>query len=172
MYTLVTGTGSPLAPPLPVTRLDAGATGTCVPGIAHEGPPGYGHGGSAMLLDELMGWACATAGMPGMTVSLQMRYHRSVPLESPLLHGPGGGRGFPKTPQIRTEASPVTTSTWSSFARRAVSEAAAVLRASNSTRRAVVVAAVQRLFPAAGDADVRAEQTLLGDVWCCGSGRW
>ncbi|MFJ3673597.1 PaaI family thioesterase [Streptomyces sp. NPDC090106] len=37
-----------------------------------------------MLLDELMGWACATAGMPGMTVSLQMRYHRPVPLQSPL----------------------------------------------------------------------------------------
>lgn len=34
------------------------------------------------------------------------------------------------------EASPVTTSTWSSFARRAVSEAAAVLQASNSTSRA------------------------------------
>ncbi|MFD8218364.1 PaaI family thioesterase [Streptomyces sp. NPDC059697] len=85
MYSPVTGTGSPLAPPLRVTRLDRGATGTCVLGIAHEGPPGYGHGGiSAMLLDELMGWACATAGMPGMTVSLQMRYHRPVPLESPL----------------------------------------------------------------------------------------
>lgn len=29
-----------------------------VNGHAHEGPPGYGHGGvSAMLLDELMGWA-------------------------------------------------------------------------------------------------------------------
>ncbi|MFI1206922.1 PaaI family thioesterase [Streptomyces sp. NPDC020802] len=85
MYSPVTGTGSPLAPPLRVTRLDRGATGTCVLGIAHEGPPGYGHGGiSAMLLDELMGWACATAGMPGMTVSLQLRYHRPVPLESPL----------------------------------------------------------------------------------------
>ncbi|MCY0927936.1 hypothetical protein OTB20_17315 [Streptomyces sp. H27-H1] len=31
-----------------------------------------------------MGWACAAAGMPGMTVSLQMRYHRPVPLEFPL----------------------------------------------------------------------------------------
>ncbi|MGW0460241.1 PaaI family thioesterase [Streptomyces tendae] len=85
MYSPVTGAGSPLAPPLHVTRIDRGAMGTCILGIAHEGPPGYGHGGiSAMLLDELMGWACATAGMPGMTVSLQMRYHRPVPLESPL----------------------------------------------------------------------------------------
>ncbi|MFJ5998833.1 hotdog domain-containing protein [Streptomyces sp. NPDC092370] len=31
-----------------------------------------------------MGWACAAVGTPGMTVSLQMRYHRPVPLESPL----------------------------------------------------------------------------------------
>jgi acyl-coenzyme A thioesterase PaaI-like protein len=37
-----------------------------------------------MLLDEAMGWACAAAGTPGMTVSLQMRYHRPVPLETPL----------------------------------------------------------------------------------------
>ncbi|MFE6092921.1 PaaI family thioesterase [Streptomyces massasporeus] len=85
MYSPVTGSGSPLAPPLKVTRLDGGVAGTCVLGIAHEGPPGYGHGGvSAMLLDESMGWACATAGMPGMTVSLRMRYHRPVPLEAPL----------------------------------------------------------------------------------------
>jgi acyl-coenzyme A thioesterase PaaI-like protein len=68
-----------------VTPTGGGVAGTCVLGIAHEGPPGYGHGGmSAMLLDELMGRACVVAGMPGMTVSLQMRYHRPVPLETPL----------------------------------------------------------------------------------------
>jgi acyl-coenzyme A thioesterase PaaI-like protein len=62
-----------------------GLIGHCTLGIAHEGPPGYGHGGmSAMLLDELMGRACAAAGMPGLTVSLHMRYHRPVPLETPL----------------------------------------------------------------------------------------
>jgi hypothetical protein len=37
-----------------------------------------------MLLDELMGRACVAAGSPGMTVSLQVRYHRPVPLETPL----------------------------------------------------------------------------------------
>ncbi|MFF2130698.1 PaaI family thioesterase [Streptomyces olivochromogenes] len=85
MYSPVTGAGSPLAPPMEVTPDSGGVVGRCALGIAHEGPPGYGHGGmSAMLLDELMGWACAAAGMPGMTVSLQVRYHRPVPLETPL----------------------------------------------------------------------------------------
>nr|WP_257232525.1 hotdog fold domain-containing protein [Streptomyces sp. Rer75] len=37
-----------------------------------------------MLLDELMGWACTAAGMPGMTLGLQLRYHRPVPLQTPL----------------------------------------------------------------------------------------
>jgi hypothetical protein len=70
MYSPVTGPGSPLAPPMRVTPMDGGVMGRCLLGIAHEGPPGYGHGGfSAMLLDELMGWACAAVGKPGMTIS-------------------------------------------------------------------------------------------------------
>ncbi|MFD7403352.1 PaaI family thioesterase [Streptomyces sp. NPDC059866] len=86
IYSPVTGAGSPLAPPVKVTPTADGLTGECTLGIAHEGPPGYGHGGmSAMLLDELMGRACTAAGMPGLTVSLQMRYHRPVPLETTLL---------------------------------------------------------------------------------------
>ncbi|MFG3207313.1 PaaI family thioesterase [Streptomyces sp. NPDC048192] len=85
IYSPVTGAGSPLAPPMQVMPADDGLIGECTLGIAHEGPPGYGHGGmSAMLLDELMARACAAAGMPGLTVSLQMRYHRPVPLETPL----------------------------------------------------------------------------------------
>ncbi|WP_369171472.1 PaaI family thioesterase [Streptomyces sp. R28] len=85
MYSPVTGPGSPLAPPLHITPDADGLVGHCTLGIAHEGPPGYGHGGmSAMLLDELMGRACAAAGTAGLTGSLQMRYHRPVPLETPL----------------------------------------------------------------------------------------
>ncbi|MFC9913236.1 PaaI family thioesterase [Streptomyces sp. NPDC127197] len=85
MYSPVTGAGSPLAPPVHVTPTSDGLIGHCTLGIAHEGPPGYGHGGmSAMLLDEVMGRACTAAGMPGLTVSLQMRYHRPVSLETPL----------------------------------------------------------------------------------------
>jgi hypothetical protein len=85
MYNPVSGTGSPLAPPVHITTTATGLIGHCTLGLAHEGPPGYGHGGiSAMLLDELMGRACVAAGMPGLTVSLQMRYHGPVPLETPL----------------------------------------------------------------------------------------
>ncbi|MDX3798608.1 PaaI family thioesterase [Streptomyces sp. AK04-3B] len=85
IYSPVTGAGNPLAPPVQVTPTADGLVGHCALGIAHEGPPGYGHGGiSAMLLDELMGRACAAVGMPGLTVSLQMRYLRPVPLETPL----------------------------------------------------------------------------------------
>lgn len=86
MYSPVTGLGSPLAPPLRVAPDGGSLVGRCVLGIAHEGPPGYGHGGmSAMLLDELMGRACADAGTPAMTISLHMRYHRPVPVQTPLL---------------------------------------------------------------------------------------
>ncbi|MFD3580935.1 PaaI family thioesterase [Streptomyces sp. NPDC058683] len=85
MYSPVTGAGSPLAPPMHVTPVDGGVIGRCLLGIAHEGPPGYGHGGiSTMLLVELMGWACAAVGKPGMTISLQMRYQGPVPLETSL----------------------------------------------------------------------------------------
>lgn len=37
-----------------------------------------------MLLDELMGRACATHGAPGLTVSLHLRHHGPVPLRTPL----------------------------------------------------------------------------------------
>ncbi|MBB6347722.1 PaaI family thioesterase [Nonomuraea muscovyensis] len=86
MYSPVTGAGSPLAPPLQIETVDDGAVvGTCTLGVAHEGPPGYGHGGvSALLLDEVMGWACSYAGQPGMTIELNLSYKRPVVLETPL----------------------------------------------------------------------------------------
>jgi MFS family permease len=63
-----------------------GVVGHCALGIAHEGPPGYVHGGmSAMLLDELMGWACYMAGSPAMTVSLRMHYYVAYVDERPGL---------------------------------------------------------------------------------------
>ncbi|MES4909101.1 MULTISPECIES: PaaI family thioesterase [unclassified Streptomyces] len=111
MYSPVTGPGSPLAPPMRMTPDSGGIVGHCTLGIAHEGPPGYGHGGmSAMLLDELMGWACYAAGTPAMTVSLQAHYHRPVPLETPLrifAHVTGAeGRKVSVAGSISTEENP------------------------------------------------------------------
>jgi acyl-coenzyme A thioesterase PaaI-like protein len=65
-----------------------------------------------MLLDEVMGWACAAAGSPGMTISLQMRYHGPVPLEAPLrvnaqVTGTDGRKVFVEG-SIATEEAPST----------------------------------------------------------------
>ncbi|MEU0411924.1 PaaI family thioesterase [Streptomyces griseorubiginosus] len=111
MYSPVVGAGSPLAPPVVITPAGDGLLGRCTLGIAHEGPPGYGHGGmSAMLLDELMGRACANAGTPGLTVSLEIRYRRPVPLETHLrIHARVTGRDHRKiqvTGSITTESDP------------------------------------------------------------------
>lgn len=85
MYNPVTGTGSALAPPLHIEVAGQRVTGTCTLGLAFEGPPGFGHGGvSAMLLDQLLGYAASAAGHPGMTVTLEIRYRAPVPLQAPL----------------------------------------------------------------------------------------
>jgi len=85
MYNPVTGRGSALAPPLHIEVADGGVVGTCTLGLAFEGPPAFAHGGvSAMLLDQLLGYAASAAGHPGMTVSLETRYRAPVPLLTPL----------------------------------------------------------------------------------------
>jgi acyl-coenzyme A thioesterase PaaI-like protein len=64
---------------------DGGVVGTCTLGLAFEGPPTFAHGGiSAMLLDQLLGYATSAAGRPGMTVKLETRYRAPVPLQTPL----------------------------------------------------------------------------------------
>ena len=85
MYNPVTGSGSALAPPLHIEVASRGVVGTCTLGLAFEGPPGFAHGGvSAMLLDQLLGYAASAAGHPGMTVQLETRYLAPVPLQTPL----------------------------------------------------------------------------------------
>lgn len=85
-YSPVTGAGNPLAPPVRVEAAGDGVRGTFTLGAVHEGPPGHAHGGvSALVLDELLGWACAAAGALSMTVDLRLRYHRPVPLRTPLI---------------------------------------------------------------------------------------
>jgi Thioesterase superfamily len=85
MYNPVTGSGSGLAAPLHVEVTGNGVVGSCTLGLAFEGPPTFAHGGvSAMLLDQLLGYATSAAGHPGMTVQLEIRYRAPVPLQTPL----------------------------------------------------------------------------------------
>ena len=50
-------------------------------GTLHEGPPGFAHGGFvAYAFDALLGHHNVAAGLPGMTGSLRVRYHRPTPL--------------------------------------------------------------------------------------------
>jgi hypothetical protein len=111
MFNPVTGTGSGLAPPLRIELDEGGVVGVCTLGLAYEGPPTYAHGGwSAMLLDQLLGYATSAAGHPGMTVDLVTRYHRPVPLQTPLrLWGAVTGvegRTVTAVGTIATEAAP------------------------------------------------------------------
>ncbi|MDM4719430.1 hotdog domain-containing protein [Micromonospora sp. WMMA1363] len=85
MYNPVTGAGSALAPPLRIDLVDGVAIGACTLGLAFEGPPTYAHGGvSALLLDQMLGYAASATGHAGMTIRLDTRYHAPVPLRTPL----------------------------------------------------------------------------------------
>ena len=85
MYNPVTGSGSALAPPLLIHESGDVTIGTCTLGLAFEGPPMYAHGGvSAMLLDQMLGYAVSASGNPGMTVHLDTSYRAPVPLLTPL----------------------------------------------------------------------------------------
>jgi hypothetical protein len=85
MYNPVSGTGSALAPPLHMALIDGVVVGTCTLGLAFEGPPMYAHGGiSALLLDQMLGYATSASGNPGMTVALLTNYRAPVPLQTPL----------------------------------------------------------------------------------------
>ncbi|GAA4724769.1 PaaI family thioesterase [Phytohabitans rumicis] len=85
MYNPVCGSGSALAPPLLIELGAGGVTGSCTLGLAYEGPPMYAHGGvSALLLDQILGYATSASGHPGMTVRLDTEYRAPVPLQTEL----------------------------------------------------------------------------------------
>ena len=81
----VVGSGNPVAPPMRVEIIDGAAVGSCTLDWRYEGPFTYAHGGvSALLLDQIMGYAAAAAGHPSVTGRLQLRYRSTVPLGQPL----------------------------------------------------------------------------------------
>lgn len=76
------GVLNPLAPPIAVSFDDEGdVIGTCTYGAAYEGPPGCVHGGFiAAGFDEVLGFAQAYSGTPGMTGNLNISYRSPTPL--------------------------------------------------------------------------------------------
>lgn len=85
LFNPVVGAGNPVAPPMRVDIVDGAAIGTCTLDWRYEGPFTFAHGGiSALLLDQIMGYAAAAAGHPGVTGRLQVRYRSTVPLDQPL----------------------------------------------------------------------------------------
>ncbi|MCU1365772.1 MAG: hypothetical protein JWN39_1411 [Ilumatobacteraceae bacterium] len=76
------GVLNPLAPPLSVRfEDDKTVIGTCTYGAAYEGPPGCLHGGFiAAGFDEILGFAQAYSGRPGMTGNLNISYRSPTPL--------------------------------------------------------------------------------------------
>jgi acyl-coenzyme A thioesterase PaaI-like protein len=77
----VVGIASPIAPPLAWETRDGAVHAHGIFPTACEGPPGYVHGGwIALAFDEVLGIANASAGHPGMTGRLTVRYRRPTPL--------------------------------------------------------------------------------------------
>jgi acyl-coenzyme A thioesterase PaaI-like protein len=77
----VIGHRNPIAPPLRVKRGDGRAEAEFTVGAAYEGPPSFVHGGvSALILDQMLGEAAASARHPGMTGTLSLRYRFPTPL--------------------------------------------------------------------------------------------
>lgn len=76
------GVLNPLAPPITVRFDDDGnVIATCIYGAAYEGPPGCLHGGFiAAGFDEVLGFAQAYSGKPGMTGNLNISYRSPTPL--------------------------------------------------------------------------------------------
>jgi len=70
-----------VAPPFEYTFADGTLRSHGVFTAAHEGPPGYVHGGwVALAFDEALGIANVASGNPGMTARLMLRYRKPTPL--------------------------------------------------------------------------------------------
>ncbi len=82
----LSGPANPLAPPMTLRLEGDEVIATATFGIAYEGPPGHVHGGFvAAAFDEVLGMVQSTAGNPGMTGTLTVRYRRPTPLRQELL---------------------------------------------------------------------------------------
>lgn len=84
-YSPVTGPLNALASIVSLESSDNEVTATVTYGSAYEGPPGCLHGGLiAAIFDEVLGFAQALSGAPGMTGRLEVTYRSPTPLHQPL----------------------------------------------------------------------------------------
>ena len=98
------GAHNPLAPRLEVAHADGVTRGTVAFGLLHEGPPGFAHGGFvAYVFDAILGHHNVAAGLPGMTGSLRVRYHRPTPLGVELVVEARSGRVSERKKLARAE---------------------------------------------------------------------
>ena len=81
-----TGSGSPVAPPLTVTRAHHAATGTCRLGAVQQGAPSAVHGGVlALLLETMTGQAVLGDDQPRLVSKLAIAYRGPVPQDADLV---------------------------------------------------------------------------------------
>lgn len=79
------GPVNPVSPPFTFEFDDGRLTAHGMFGAAHEGPPGYVHGGwVALTFDEALGFVNVGNERPGMTARLTVRYRRPTPLYTML----------------------------------------------------------------------------------------
>lgn len=84
-YSPVTGPLNALASMVSLESSDREIIATVTYGSAYEGPPGCLHGGLiAAIFDEVLGFAQALSGAPGMTGRLEVTYRSPTPLHQPL----------------------------------------------------------------------------------------
>jgi acyl-coenzyme A thioesterase PaaI-like protein len=77
----IVGEASPLSPRLDWDVVDDHVEARGTFSAAYEGPPGFVHGGIiALAFDEILGIANISAGHPGMTGTLTIKYRRPTPL--------------------------------------------------------------------------------------------
>ena len=81
----VTGPLNAVASVVSLSSSETEVVADVVYGDAYEGPPGHLHGGFvAAIFDEVLGFAQALSGAPGMTGKLEITYRSPTPLHTPL----------------------------------------------------------------------------------------
>jgi len=84
-YSPISGPFNALSAPTVISATENQIIAKVTYGDAHEGPPGCLHGGLiAAVFDEVLGFAQALSGTPGMTGRLEVTYRSPTPLHQEL----------------------------------------------------------------------------------------